>query len=173
MFLLGNISRSIVELQDKLPVDLIISHLAGDGINSKKAAVSVATSTNLPAPIFGIPKTVDEDFLASYCSDPIIASLYSELDSSIERQGPAYDALLRYRDALGENQFDEIGQRCSSDTQRTLFVMVSRQRDGFGGIGANGANGKIAGRLPPDGMSFGIVPNTIVNKLGNLFFIST
>ena len=127
----------------------------------------MATSTNLPAPIFGIPKTVDEDFLAPYCSDPIIAALYSELDSSIERQGPAYDALLRYRDALGENQFDEISQHCSGDKERTIFLMVSRQRDGFGGIGANGSNGKIAGRLPPDGMSFGIIPNTIVNKLGN------
>ena len=150
-------------------MDLIITHLADDGIKVKKAAVSVATSTNLPAPIFGIPKTVDEDFLAAYGSDPIIAALYSELDSAIERQGPAYDSLLRYREALGERQFDEISQRCSSDRQRTLFVMVSRQRDGYGGIGANGSNGKIAGRLPPDGMTFGIIPNTIINKLGNIY----
>ena len=157
---------SVVELREKLPTDLIIGHLADDGIKSKKDAISIATSTNIPAPIFGVPKTADEDFLADYCSDPLISALYSELDSAIERQGPAYDALLRYREALGENQFNEISQRCSSDRQRTLFVMISRQRDGYGGIGSNGANGKIAGKLPPDGMSFGVIPNTIINKLG-------
>ena len=50
--------------------------------------------------------------------------------------------------------------------------MISRQRDGYGGVGANGTNGKITGKLPPDGMSFGIVPNTIINKLGNLVYCS-
>ena len=158
--------RSIVELREKLRVDLIINHLANDGVKSNKDAVSVATVTNLPAPIFGIPKTLEEDFLSAYCSDPLIGALYSELDNSIDRQGPAYDALLRYRDAMGESQFDEVSQSCSSDRQRTLFIMISRQRDGYGGIGANGSNGKISGKLPPDGMSFGIIPNTIVNKLG-------
>ena len=157
---------SVVELREKLPIDLVIGHIAADGVKSSKDATSDATSTNLPAPIFGVPKTVDEDFLADYCSDPIIAALFSELDSATERQGPAYDSLLRYREALGENQFNEISQRCSSDRQRTLFVMISRQRDGYGGVGANGSNGKISGRLPPDGMSFGVVPNTIINKLG-------
>ena len=88
------------------------------------------------------------------------------MDSAIERQGPAYDSLLRYREALGETQFNEISKRCSSDRQRTLFVMISRQRDGYGGVGANGSNGKITGRLPPDGMSFGVIPNNIINKLG-------
>ena len=153
-------------MREKLPIDLVIGHIAADGIKNRKEPICVATSTNLPSPIFGIPKTLEEDFLATYSSDPLIAALYSELDSAIERQGPAYDALLRYREALGENQFNEISQRCSSDRQRTLFVMISRQRDGYGGIGANGANGKISGRLPPDGMSFGCIPNTIINKLG-------
>ena len=161
------IDYSVVELFEKLPIDIVIDHIVDDGIKNNKAQISSATSSNLPIPIFGAPKTLEEDFLAKYCSDPIITALYSELDSPTERQAPAYDALLRYHDALGDNQFNEVTNRCSSERERALFSMISRQREGFGASGSFASNGKIAGKLPPDGMSFGIIPNTIVNKLGN------
>ena len=63
-----------MELHGKLPNDLVIRHLAQDGVNSNKEHISVATSNNIPTPIFGIPRKIGEDFLAKYNSDPIIAA---------------------------------------------------------------------------------------------------
>ena len=159
---------SIVELRGKFPSDLIIRHLAEDGVNNEKELISVACSNNIPIPVFGVPKTINEDFLANYNSDPIIAALYSELDNPVRRQTPAFDALLRYCDALGNSQFEEVSQRSSSERERNLFAMLRRQHDGCGEGSSFGATGKINGRLPPDGISFGIVPNTIINKLGKI-----
>ena len=147
---------------------MVIHHIAQDGINHRKDKVSVSTCNNIPIPIFGVPTSLQDDFLTPYNSEPIIAALYSELDNSADRQSSAFTALLRYTEALGESQFKQISKGCSTEREQNLYTMIKRQHEGSDGGRAYGTNEKISGRQPPDGVSFGVVPNTIINKLGKL-----
>ena len=90
--------------------------------------------------------------------DPLVTALYGQLASSVRRES-AVAALMRLRESLGRETFDRLSHSCVSPRDRQMFHTATSALDHQGGAFHS------SGKKPPDGVSFGSVPNVIVNRL--------
>ena len=86
---------------------------------------------------------------------PIIEALFDQLDVK-ERDQYAFNALLRHRETLGPKRYAEHANHVDP-RQRNLFKILSTSYED--------KEFRISKKRPKDGVSFGMVPNNIINKL--------
>ena len=86
---------------------------------------------------------------------PIFAALFDQLEIRTRDQF-AFSALLRHREVLGESEFSRLSGQ-----------MEPRQRNTFRTLGQSYENKDfhLSKKRSKDGVSFGMVPNSIINKL--------
>ncbi len=86
---------------------------------------------------------------------PIIQALHDQLDVK-ERDQFAFSALLRHREVMGQKRYADLANQVDP-RQRNMFKILSTSYED--------KDFHISKKRPKDGVSFGMVPNNIINKL--------
>lgn len=87
--------------------------------------------------------------------EPIFAALYDQLDIR-NRDSFAFSALLRHREALGPDEFSKFSSKMEPRQRNTFRILSQSYED---------KDFHVVKKRPKDGVSFGIVPNQIINRL--------
>ena len=124
-----------------------IEQIAGNGIRHKSDKISHETMKLVPGIYAQEIHKID--------LKPIFAALFDQLEIRTRDQF-AFSALLRHREVLGEAEFSRISNQ-----------MEPRQRNTFRTLGQSYENKDyhLSKKRSRDGASFGMVPNSIINKL--------
>lgn len=86
---------------------------------------------------------------------PIFNGLFDQLEIR-SRDGFAFGALLRHREVLGQNDFESYIEKMD-ERQRNTFRILSQSYED--------RDFHLSKKRPREGVSFGMIPNAIINKL--------
>lgn len=86
---------------------------------------------------------------------PIFKGLFDQLEIR-SRDGFAFGALLRHREVLGQNDFESYIEKMD-ERQRNTFRILSQSYED--------RDFHLSKKRPREGVSFGMIPNAIINKL--------
>ncbi len=142
--------QNALEHQEKAYNNAIVSAVVKFGIRARQDKTFEETSKLLPG-IF-LPYVDDLSL------KPIVLALFEQLDTP-RRRSYGFPSLLRHQELLGAKKFDELSEEVAIP-DRNAFQRMCRSVDEDFKMMVKGTK-----RRPRDGVSFGLIPNRIINRL--------
>ncbi|XP_059088939.1 TOG array regulator of axonemal microtubules protein 1-like [Tigriopus californicus] len=153
---LGSVERELQQagikfiqncLEDRTYSKTVVQQMVDNGVNHRSHKISIETTKLLPG-LF-LPYLTDTDL------SPLITSLYEQLNVK-QREQFAFGALIRHQELLGARQFAQLSEDANRRDQAAFNAMCHNYED---------RDYHIAKRRPREGVSFGLIPNHVINRV--------